>query len=950
MQVKLWLLMLAVAACATAAESVWYVAPHGSDQAPGTARQPFATPQRALQALRQRTDRGPATVQFAGGEYNLSAPLVLDSRDSGTKDAPVTWRSADGERAVLRAATPLKGWQPWRDGIYRCDLTAQGLTGVEFHQLFQRAADGSTQRLTLARHPNADPKQPRYGGFCYAADTAKQANTSLVYGEGDLPWDQWPDISQAELVSTYNLGWMFAVTPISKVDQATRTITFRKVRGRLIKLNRYFIQNVLGALDAPGEWYLDRNESVLYLKPVSGQVKDGEILAPTFDNVIELRGSLPYNHRYLNTSWQGPREGVPENDHPVQPVEHVTFRELNVECARQDGIRLTGARWCEVVRCRFTNLGNIGVNLGGSTSSFAEVGNPRVEPGTGEPLGAGGGGQILLLNDPCFDCRVVGCDVNETGCEGIMLFGRRNVADNCHVWDIGRYAKDAPCINLLGEANVARRSTLHDCPRCCIFIKGEDNVAELNDCHHANLETTDMGVIRFVQRNAFLKGNLVRHNLVTDSVGYGFSGRDGGTHYESPFYTWGIYLDDYTCGTIVEGNLIARTGRGGVMIHGGGDNLVANNIIYNAGGYQIEFAPIRTDGAGGKNVFAGNRVERNILVSDQPGQYPYRFTRWVEDHPVYDHNLLWAGGPDPIVIKNGKVGIEQWSQWLDLGFETASLVADPKLRDAVHDDFHVAADSPAWKLGFKPIPYDQIGCYADAARVSWPVTPNRERPREQPVLYHVPGYQPVPSPTVKVEFLGPIHDDFEDVTPGTRPRHGDVLAPPPSVLAVTDKLARTGKQCLEFVDAEGLKQDFAPRIYYSTDFGSGTVRLGFDLRLDPATPPTMYVDCRQYSATGATEFFSGPVLHLSPSGELIVGKDVLTKLPLAQWVRCELRIPLGEATSKLTITPQGGPSATYDVPHSSAKFARLERVVIASLSKVKTVFCVDDLVLEEVEE
>ena len=38
---------------------------------------------------------------------------------------------------------------------------------------------------------------------------------------------------------------------------------------------------------------------------------------------------------------------------------------------------------------------------------------------------------------------------------------------------------------------------------------------------------------------------------------------------DRPFYTWGIYLDDWTSGTKVYGNIIARTFYGGVVIHGG---------------------------------------------------------------------------------------------------------------------------------------------------------------------------------------------------------------------------------------------------------------------------------------------------------------------------------------------------------------------------------------------
>ncbi len=36
-------------------------------------------------------------------------------------------------------------------------------------------------------------------------------------------------------------------------------------------------------------------------------------------------------------------------------------------------------------------------------------------------------------------------------------------------------------------------------------------------------------------------------------------------------------------------------------------------------------------------------------------------------------------------------------------------------------DFTLKADSPAWAIGFKKLPLEQMGLYQDDARASWPV-------------------------------------------------------------------------------------------------------------------------------------------------------------------------------------------------------------------------------------
>ena len=62
--------------------------------------------------------------------------------------------------------------------------------------------------------------------------------------------------------------------------------------------------------------------------------------------------------------------------------------------------------------------------------------------------------------------------------------------------------------------------------------------------------------------------------------------------WEYPHYCWGVYLDDYTSGVHVYGNLIVRAQRGGVMVHGGQDNIIENNIIVDSSLQQVEYAPI----------------------------------------------------------------------------------------------------------------------------------------------------------------------------------------------------------------------------------------------------------------------------------------------------------------------------------------------------------------------
>ena len=52
--------------------------------------------------------------------------------------------------------------------------------------------------------------------------------------------------------------------------------------------------------------------------------------------------------------------------------------------------------------------------------------------------------------------------------------------------------------------------------------------------------------------------------------------------------------------------------------------------------------------------------------------------------------------------------------------ENLYLEANPGIVDAEHHDFNLSQDSPAWKLGFKPIPFGEIGLRIDEYRKAVP--------------------------------------------------------------------------------------------------------------------------------------------------------------------------------------------------------------------------------------
>ena len=226
---------------------------------------PLATINRARDAVRQRkkTAAGEAfTVYVRGGVYALAAPVRLSAEDSGTAAAPVVYRAYASERPVLMGGREIAGFAPERGEILKADLASQGLQGVYFRQLLF-----DDRRQPLARWPNFDPAHPYDGGWAHA--DGKPVNMyEEVPGENKRTFrykaaDQrhWASPSDGEVFVFPRFNWWNDIRPIRAIDRKKREITLAWDASYAIRPgDRYFVQNLREELDAPGEWWLDRED------------------------------------------------------------------------------------------------------------------------------------------------------------------------------------------------------------------------------------------------------------------------------------------------------------------------------------------------------------------------------------------------------------------------------------------------------------------------------------------------------------------------------------------------------------------------------------------------------------------------------------------------------------------------------------------------------------------
>jgi parallel beta-helix repeat protein len=533
---------------------------------------------------------------------------------------------------------------------------------------------------TRARHPNADPQHPYTGGWLFAdadpdipAPAPGSPSQQMRYRPGDVP--PYADVTESEVHIFIAWSWLNAIVPLARQDLENRRLVFagngasQDVRPG----NRYFIENVREALDAPGEWFHDKaRREVLYI-PDMAAFPDVPVVAAHLDHLVCCAGN-PAAGRF------------------VEHVRFVGFRFADTNYTVTDQyyvpqdacIVMSGARHCEIRDCEFSWLGGYALKLMDRTEHCAFLRNRVHHVGQGGVIATGS------TENQAHHCVVAANRMEYLGLiykhvAGVYISSGcdHRVAHN-RIVEVPRYAIS---IKSAGEQYLSHR-----------------NVIEYNEIRRCNLETNDTGAIETLGYEKRDSGNIIRYNLILDSLGM-ISTPEGVI--QTPHFTWGVYLDDFSSGTTIYGNIIVRTTTGGVCIHAGQNNVVENNIIVDGLDRQVHLHPE-------SDFMKGNRFVRNIVVYARPeAELFYLFQAWRENQPgrfdECNHNLYWLSNGDLNAVTAKITPDGTFADWRAKGFDADSLVADPLFLNAAADDYRLSEDSPAFTLGFKPIPVHLIG-------------------------------------------------------------------------------------------------------------------------------------------------------------------------------------------------------------------------------------------------
>ncbi|MBT4818743.1 MAG: right-handed parallel beta-helix repeat-containing protein [Lentisphaerae bacterium] len=888
-----------------------YVAPGGRDSWSGTVATatgngrdgPLATLQGARDAVRRLKQRGPLTkpvsVLFREGIYPVPEPVVFEPLDSGTAAFPITYAAFPGEKPVFSGGRRLSGFRVL-DGVWRLKLP-----GVAAGDWFFRSLFVNGRRAIRARTPNVGKYHHVVSKAPAVKDpaTGEEKNrdrTAFVYSPGDIK--AWRNFEDVHLV-VYD-AWATSILPIANLDERNRVVEFATegIWSMMSWDTRYYVEHAPDALDAPGEWYLDREAGELLYRPLPGEKPEtASVYAPVLEQMFLLRGdrkAKAYVEHVVfdglslqHTDWTA-NIAFARRAGAVTPYE-ITDRPVGYQGTQAaypvpGAVQLTDTRHCAFRNCEITLVGNHAIALGDGCK------DTTVERGHLHHLGGGG--------------VKIGSAPTRTG----EALAERNVVDNNFIHYAGRVYRAAVGVLILRSShNRVSHNEISDLTYTGISAgwdwgygasSAHHNIIEHNHIHRIGRgHLSDMGGVYTL---GISPGTVIRYNLIHDLHCYKYG-------------TTALYQDQASSEMLLENNISRNCQTGGYTLHYGRDNIVRNNIFALGVSHQISL--------GRPEDHHQLAFERNLIYYVDGNLTGHK---WNKGTFTADRNLYWDAAGEP--VKWGAQSLEQWREETkrDLG----SVVADPQFANAEKGDFSIPPGSPAHKLGFVPIDMSKVGLYGDS---QWTSLPSQAE---------VMPMEPTPD-------IASFADDYEGTPVGQLPGsfrvHGEI---PGAGIRVTDRVAAAGKHSLEFVDSPEIKADYNPHMTFEqTRAKEGVLRATFDVRLEEGAMVTF-----EWRDWFGGPIKSGPSLSMKADGKLVVKGQELMTVPHGKWMNLDVVCGLGSkrtGTFSLTVTPSGDEPRRWDaLPCGYRKFGKVNWIGIISAAQTDTRFQIDNFRLEKVDE
>lgn len=683
-------------------QTTFFVSPFGNDEWSGKFSDPVNNkrdgPFRTIEKAKQSIDALSENVLTAGNEikiflrrgvYTIAQPLVFSGKAGSGKNNLVTFSAYKKENVHLTGGKEIKGFHSitdpvilkkinplYRDKILQADLKSSGIT--DFGTITNRGGPGlelffNGKKMQSARWPN--------DGWAIIKDVPQ---TGTLVFKGELPHIRF-DLPVGRHYGRFTY-------------EGERPSNWLDIKN--ISLHGYWtwdwFDEYLNILS------IDTIAHEIFIKPPHsnyGYCKEQRYYAANVIEELDKPGEW-YIDRSTGLLLFWPPSSIGEasvfvsvlNKPMIEldSVSGVKIENLAFEFSQGNGVVVKGGKNNSIAGCTFSNLGDVAVRIEGGTNN-----------------------------------GIVSCDIYDMAVGGIVLGGGErktltpagNYVINNGIHDFAQWIRTyQPGVIISGVGNRISNNLIYNGPGTGILLSGNEHTIEYNDMHDLALETGDVGAF-YMGRDWTERGNAIRYNYFHDLKGQGKHDVNA------------VYLDDWASGTIVEGNIFNNCARG-IMIGGGRDNIVSNNI------FTGSHLAIHVDARGlgwAKYYFDGT----DSTLFKRMDAMNYSQPPYSVKYPA----LLSIYGDEPAVAKNNRIfsNISYSEKWMDLldGLDFTivqsrdNIISKPKEGPLSNKDFIVRGNPGiyninkkdfrikprGYKHGFKVIDYKSIGLQKDSFRL-----------------------------------------------------------------------------------------------------------------------------------------------------------------------------------------------------------------------------------------
>jgi len=491
--------------------NVSFVASNGNDSNPGTISEPYLTIQKCATTISSGS-----TCAIRAGTYG----------ETVTPNSGITITSYDGEPVTVDGSDPVTGWTVYQGSIYQA---AVALSATDSNQIFV-----GNQMMTEARWPNGND----LFHVNWATLGAGTTTTQLV--DPNLPNINWTGAKIHFLSGTDPYCPETATVTASASGQLTFALDDVDNPPNIAPTSGgyYYLYRLLGALDAPNDWFYDSGAGTLYLWAPGG-VNPGtlNVRAKQRQYAFDLSGDSNVSIENINLfattintdslSTNNTLDGI-NAQYPSQ------YTDLPSQSELQPGA--SGYGWDDY-------NWNTGIIMNGS-------------------------GNLLENSTIAWSAG-----------NGVTVMGSSNTVRNNLIYNTGYNGNDATGISVFGTGHEIQYNTVHTSGRYGVNIYSypvnpNNNDVSYNNLYNAMMLGRDGG--EFYTGEATQTGTVIHNNWMHDTQSLFAGAADN-------FTLAGVYIDEEAGGFEVDQNVLWNNEYFNILLHGSSSGVTTpmNDNVHN---------------------------------------------------------------------------------------------------------------------------------------------------------------------------------------------------------------------------------------------------------------------------------------------------------------------------------------------------------------------------------